>query len=108
MWTTATRRQFLVHTGLGAALGHFLRLQAVAAGPRPTADACVLVFLNGGMSHLDTFAPKPDQPADIRGEFSTIRTSAPGVSVCEHLPRMARHMHRCAVVRSVGFEGKLG
>src|SRR5262249_32479104 len=85
-----------------------LRPQALAAGARARADACILVFLNGGMSHLDTFDPKPGQPADIRGEFSTIRTSAPGVLVAEHLPRMARQMHHCAVLRSVGFEGKLG
>src|SRR3954447_10078651 len=80
----AGRRRFLTGGLFGAcaALGDFLRLRAHAAGPRPaTADACVLLFLNGGMSHLDTFDPKPDQPAEIRGEFATVRTSVPGFHV---------------------------
>jgi hypothetical protein len=60
------------------------------------------------MSHLDTFDPKPDQPAEIRGEFTVIRTSAPGVPMTEHLPKLARLAHHLTVVRSVGFDGKLG
>ncbi|MBI1916969.1 MAG: DUF1501 domain-containing protein [Planctomycetes bacterium] len=107
------RRRDLLKGGLlataGTALGNFFRLQAVAAGRRPpTADSCILVFLNGGMSHLDTFDPKPDQPAEIRGEFSPIPTTAPGVRVTEHLPRLARQAHRYAVVCTVTFEGRLG
>jgi uncharacterized protein (DUF1501 family) len=107
----ATRRQFLGGGLLaaGVPLGDFLRLGAAAAGRgRPAADSCVLMFLNGGMSHLDTFDPKPGQPAEIRGEFSPIRTTAPGVLVGEHLPMLARRAHRYAVVRTVSFEGRLG
>src|SRR5262249_31891157 len=107
------RRRDLLKGGLlaaaGRALGDFSRLEALAGGRRPaTADSCILLFLNGGMSHLDTFDPKPDQPAGIRGEFSAIRTTAPGVRVTEHLPRLARQAHRYAVVRTVSFEGRLG
>jgi len=102
------RRRFLAVSATGG-LGSLLRLQADAASPRSaTADACILLFLNGGMSHLDTFDPKPDQPAEIRGEFRTVRTSAPGILVPEHLPHLARQAHRFAVLRSVGFEGRLG
>jgi uncharacterized protein (DUF1501 family) len=107
-----TRRCFLRHSALvaaGLAFGDFLRLRSVAAGMRPaSAESCILVFLNGGMSHLDTLDPKPEQPAEIRSEFATLRTTAPGVLVTEHLSLLARQMHRCAIVRTVGFEGRLG
>ena len=64
------------------------------------ADACIIVFLNGGPSHLDMWDPKPDAPAEVRGEFKPIPTSVPGVSFGEHLPKLARHMHRATVIRS--------
>src|SRR5439155_17382045 len=107
-----SRRRFLKGSCLAAAgvgLANFLCLRALAARPRPArAESCILIFLNGGMSHLDTFDPKPEQPAEIRGEFATVRTSAPGVPVTEYLPRLARQAHRLTVVRSIGFDGRLG
>ena len=111
-WSATTRRQFLRHGSLaaaGLALGDLLRLRAIAAAKQPTrAESCILIFLNGGMSHLDTLDPKPGQPPEIRGEFSTIRTTAPGIRVTEHLSLLARQMHHCAIVRTVGFDGRLG
>lgn len=106
---TFGRRAFLRHGAVAGALalGNFLRLRANGA-PRARAESCVLIFLNGGMSHLDTFDPKPDQPPEIRGEFATVRTSAPGVPMTEHLPKLARLAHHLTVVRSVGFDGRLG
>jgi hypothetical protein len=102
-------RRHLLQASAALALGDFLHLHSFAAARREaTADSCILFFLNGGMSHLDTFDPKPEQPDGIRGEFKVIRTSAPCVPVTEHLPRMATQAHRYSVVRSVGFEGKLG
>jgi hypothetical protein len=83
---------------LGLSLPRLLR--AAAAGPTPRADACILVFLNGGPSHLDMWDLKPDAPAEVRGEFKPIPSSLPGVPLCEHLPRLARHLHRCTLVRS--------
>src|SRR5262249_41142322 len=71
------------------------------AGSSASADACILVFLNGGPSHLDMWDMKPAAPAEIRGEFRPVASSVPGVQLCEHLPRLARQMHRCALVRSV-------
>jgi len=65
------------------------------------ADACILVFLNGGPSHLDIWDMKPDAPAEVRGEFKPIGTTVPGVQLSEHLPRLARLMHRCTLVRSM-------
>lgn len=67
----------------------------------PKADACILVFLNGGPSHLDMWDMKPDEPQETRSEFQPIASSVPGVQVCEHLPRLAKVMAHCTLVRSV-------
>lgn len=75
--------------------------RAAARGIRATADSCILVFLNGGPSHLDMWDMKPDLPEEMRSEFRPIATSLPGVEVCEHLPRLSRVMSRCTLVRSV-------
>jgi hypothetical protein len=61
----------------------------------------ILLYLLGGAATQDMWDLKPDAPAEVRGEFKPIDTSAPGVRVCEHLPRTAKWMHRAAVVRSV-------
>src|SRR5439155_20019361 len=63
--------------------------------------SCLLLFLVGGPSHLDTFDPKPNAPSNIRGPFSPIPTNVPGIQICEHLPLMARRADRFAIVRSV-------
>ena len=65
----------------------------------PRIKACIFVFYYGGPSHLDTFDMKPAAPAEIRGEFQSIATSLPGLWVGEHLPCMARIMHKVTVVR---------
>jgi uncharacterized protein (DUF1501 family) len=75
--------------------------QNFAARPNPrSADACILIFLNGGPSHLDMWDMKPDAPAEIRGEFKPIATSVPGVQLSEHLPRLARRLHFGTLIRS--------
>lgn len=76
-------------------------LQARGDGDNATADHLIVIFLNGGPSHLDMWDMKPNAPVEIRGEFQPIPTSVPGVQFSEHLPRLARHMHQCTVVRSV-------
>src|SRR6187399_1208426 len=72
---------------LGLTLPRLLRADARLAegGLAARADACILVFLNGGPSHLDMWDMKPDAPNGIRGEFKPISTSLPGVQFCEHL-----------------------
>lgn len=65
------------------------------------AKSCILVFAWGGPSHLDTWDPKPDAPADIRGEFQPIATRTPGLFITEHFPQLAQQTHRLAVVRSM-------
>jgi hypothetical protein len=65
------------------------------------ARSCILVYLLGGPSHLDTFDLKPQAPAEVRGPFAPIPTSVPGVQICEHLPRLASGFESYALVRSV-------
>ena len=65
------------------------------------ADACIVIYLNGGPSHHDMWDLKPDAPPEIRGEFKPIASSVPGLLIGEHLPRMAKVMHLSTLVRSV-------
>ena len=67
----------------------------------PKADHAVILFLNGGPSHLDMWDQKPDAADGIRGEFQPIATSLPGYFVSDQMPKLARHMHRATVVRSM-------
>ncbi|MEI8381563.1 MAG: DUF1501 domain-containing protein [Planctomycetota bacterium] len=68
---------------------------------KPLADNCILLFLNGGPSHLDMWDMKPNAPDGIRGEFAPISTSLPGYQLSEHMPRLAQQMHLATVVRSM-------
>ena len=61
----------------------------------------ILFWLSGGLSHLDSWDPKPDAPQEIRGPFGVIPTSVPGVQFCEHLPLQAQIAHKLAIIRSV-------
>jgi hypothetical protein len=65
------------------------------------AKRCILVFLNGGPSHIDTWDMKPNAPLEVRGELKSISTNVPGLPVCELLPHMARQADRLRIVRSV-------
>ena len=101
-----SRRQMLQVGGIGLfglGLPGLLRANSRSAGTgqTPKADSCILVFLNGGPSHLDMWDMKPAAPKEVRGEFKPIATSVPGIQLSEHLPRLAKHMHHCGLVRSV-------
>src|SRR5262249_23310966 len=85
---------------LGLSLPGLLRADQQRRGSA-SADACIIIFLNGGPSHLDMWDMKPTAPAEIRGEFRPIASSLAGVQFSEHLPRLARHMHRATLVRSM-------
>lgn len=69
----------------------------------PTARAknCILIWLDGGPSHLETFDLKPDAPQEVRGPFRPIKTSVTGAHICELMPRTASLLHHVAIVRSV-------
>jgi hypothetical protein len=86
-------------TALGLGVSDLFRMRAAAAAPK--AKACILVWLDGGPSHLETFDPKRDVPADVRGPFRPISTRVPGIDICEHLPRTADVADRLAIVRSM-------
>ena len=106
----ATRRTFLQAGGLGMfGLGladlFALREAQATAAPRANsfgrAKACIILYLYGAPSQLDTFDLKPEADRAIRGDFRPISTSVPGLQVCEHLPRMARLMDRVTLIRSM-------
>ena len=63
--------------------------------------SCILVWQDGGLSHLDTFDMKPGAPAGIRGPFREIPTCVPGIRISEHLPRLARQADKLTIVRSM-------
>lgn len=103
-----SRRQFLRLGAGGLTLPAWLALQGSGlartfpgSGGFGKAKSCIVLFAWGGMSHLDTFDPKPDAPSDVRGEFRPIRTAVGGLELSEHLPGLARQARRLAVVRSV-------
>jgi len=101
-----SRRDFLhlgLLTTLGVSLADVLRLQALGA-VKPRAQACILIWLDGGPSHLDTFDPKPEAPSEIRSPFQAIPTSVAGLQVSEHLPRTATVMGDVALIRSLTHE----
>src|SRR5437660_6045566 len=104
------RRDFL-QLGIGAVLGlgfsDILRLRANAgasqAVSKPAAKQvnCILIWLDGGPSHYETFDPKPDAPSEIRGEFKAISTAVPGVQFCESVPNLAKAADKLTIVRSI-------
>jgi hypothetical protein len=99
-----SRREVLQVGGiglLGLTLPRLLRAAATPAGRVASADACILIFLNGGPSHLDMWDMKPAAPVEIRGEFRPIASTVPGVQLSELLPRLARQIHHGTLIRSV-------
>jgi hypothetical protein len=103
-----TRRETLKVGALsalgGLSLTDLLRAED-RAGHRPgKAKSVILLYLLGGAATQDMWDLKPDGPTETRGEFKPVATSAPGVHICEHLPRMAQWMHRAALVRSVNHK----
>lgn len=94
-------------TALGLGMGDLFQAQRVsgAASPfalnRPRAKSCILIWLDGGPSHLETFDPKPDAPTEVRGPLDTIATRIPGVRLGECLPLTASMLDDVAVVRSM-------
>ena len=99
------RRRFL-QTSLGVAglsLPDFLglrKLQAAEGTGVGKAKSCIVLFCWGGISQLDSWDPKPNAPKEIRGQFKPISTATPGIQVSEHMPKLARHTEKLAIVRS--------
>lgn len=103
-----TRRD-LLHVGAAGLLG--LGGSAIASRPAAAASSslprfgqaksCIMLFLYGSPSQIETFDPKPEAPVEIRGEFGCIPSNVPGTLVCDHLPRLAKVMDKLTVIRSV-------
>ena len=104
-----SRRNFLKIGGLamgGLALPQILQAEAVS-GIKRSHKAVIMIFLPGGPSHQDMFDLKADAPGEVRGEFKAIPTNVPGIEICEHLPRLAKVMDKCTIIRSmVGMEDR--
>jgi hypothetical protein len=98
-----TRRDFLRLGALGAGAVSLSPADLRAEAPRKDIN-CILLFLVGGPSQLDTWDMKPDAPDTIRGPFRPIATNVPGIRIGEHFPRMAQRAHRYAIIRSVHHE----
>ncbi len=75
--------------------------QTGTGGSFGRAKSCIVVFMWGGPSQLDTWDPKPEAPPEVRGEFSTIATRLPGVRISEHFPRLAQRVDKVAIIRSM-------
>src|SRR3989449_9316065 len=109
-----SRREFMRVGGaglFGLSLADVLRLQANA---NPVADSkgrpgwgkaksVLLIFLQGGPSHIDIWDPKPDAPSNIRGDFKPIKTKIPGTWIGEHMPMMAQQLDKATLIRSMSY-----
>src|ERR1700691_3185370 len=99
---------------MGLSLPHFFlwRQQAKAAeivskyaGARgwESAQSVVMIFLQGGPSHIDIWDPKPDAPSNIRGEFKPIKSKVPGIWLSEVMPKLADQMDKATLIRSMSY-----
>src|SRR5436190_9160854 len=94
-----TRRDFL-HVGALLPFGLTLPTALGQQAARDKDVNCIMLFLVGGPSHIDTWDPKPDAPAEVRGPFPPTATNVPGVQISEIFPRMARHADKYSLIRS--------
>jgi uncharacterized protein (DUF1501 family) len=105
LWSHEVNRRGFVKVGLGGMLSMLMaqfvdpRQAFAQAGPGGKAKACILLWMNGGPSHLDTFDPKPGTTNG--GPFKSIRTRAQGVEICEHLPNVAEVADKMAIIRGM-------
>ena len=104
--SSLSRRDFVRIGGLsalGLSLPNWLQLQNArgAEATQGKAKSCIVIWLDGGPSHLETFDLKPDAPTEVRGPFATIPTSVSDIRICEHLPKLAERMEHAAIIRSM-------
>jgi hypothetical protein len=99
-----SRRELLRVGGLGVfglGLTDLLASTARAETIKTKAKSCILLFMWGGPSQLDTWDMKPNAPTEVRGPFKPIATNVPGIQISEHFPFLARQAHRYAIIRSM-------
>ena len=102
------RRTYLQLGLAGLAGGNFFDLLAMRnasasenGGAEKKKSNCILIWMDGGPTHFETFDPKPEAPVEIRGEFRPIETNVSGIRICEHLPKLAKIADKYAIIRSV-------
>lgn len=96
------RRRWLEATAALSAVRFAAPADRVVAGGVGASDrACILVYLDGGASHIDLLDLKPEAPAEVRGPYRPIASTVPGVEIGELLPHIARQMHHAVLVRSM-------
>jgi hypothetical protein len=101
-----SRRSFLKVGALavgGLTLAELLRLRAQGGQAGVAEKAIVMVYLNGGPSHIDLYDMKPEAPVEYRGEFKPIRTNVPGMQICELMPLQAKIADKLAIIRNMKF-----
>ncbi|MCW5560040.1 MAG: DUF1501 domain-containing protein, partial [Verrucomicrobiae bacterium] len=112
-----SRREFFRLGGaglVGVSLADLLRLQAEqgpGAGPVPDAPkngwgqakSVIILYLQGGPSHIDIWDPKPDAPSNVRGDFKPIRSKVPGIFLSEVMPKLAAQMDKATLIRSMSY-----
>ena len=84
--------------------------KAAASAPRfagaqgfGSAKSVMLIFLQGGPSHIDIWDPKPDAPSNVRGEFKPIKTKVPGIQLSETMPKLGQAIDKCTLIRSMSY-----
>jgi hypothetical protein len=92
--------------GFGGMLLPCLSRVAAAAPAGKKAKSTIMIWLSGGVSQIDTWDMKPRAPLEYRGLFAPVETSVPGITMCEHLPHVAKQAHHLAVIRSLGHFGR--
>src|SRR5438045_5473773 len=102
-----SRRELLRAGGaglIGLSLPSFFQLRAATtADIKPRAKSVILLFLQGGPSHIDIWDPKPDAPSNVRGEFKPIKTKVDGIQVSETMPMLADQMDKVTLIRSMSY-----
>ncbi len=99
-----SRRDFLRIGSLtagGFTLANYLQLAEAGEVAPAQAKSAIFIDLPGGPSHIDSFDPKPEGPAEIRGKFQAIETNVPGIRISEHLPKLAKCADKFAILRGV-------
>ena len=95
------RRTFLQIGALGSlSLPQLLKAEA-ASGITNSHKAVIMVYMCGGPPHQDMYDLKPDAPAEVRGEFSPIKTNVSGIEICEHMPKLASMMDKFVPIRTM-------
>lgn len=92
----------------GCAFGDLVGLLRQSQASEPTANQnkrkpsnCILIWMDGGPTHFETFDPKPEAPVEIRGQFDTVQTKLPGVHFSQHMTQLAANLDKFALIRSV-------